>query len=225
MDDRLLRVVRRTVNKQLPLMVDDERTQVIPLKFDDELLDFEQTVKGFFPMRVGDEVQMFLNDWIVHGTLTRVDHLSNRYQFRLSNVEEFARRNFVRVETFLRAVCVLSDDPDNQDPLDIYFFDSEFNYDEFRSKNKEKRMVSMYVVDLSGGGVGLKTSHYFERGQEFNVHYREIGDVHASIQHIRVDRRSRELMYRVGLMYTEITERHRERIISYVFKLLKSKLK
>ncbi len=226
MEDRSKRIIRRTVNKQLPLVVDDERTQIIPLKFNGEdLLDFEQTVKGYFPMKLEDEVKMFLSDWIVHGVITKVDHINNKYQFQISNVEEFSRRNYVRVETFLRAVCVLPDDPKSDEPYHVHFFDSEFNYDEFRSKNKTRKMISLYVVDLSGGGVGLKSSHHFNRGQEFVIHYRELGEVYAEVQHIRVDNKSRELMYRVGVMYKDITERHRERIISYVFKLLKSKLK
>ncbi|MCK9226028.1 MAG: PilZ domain-containing protein [Candidatus Muirbacterium halophilum] len=124
------------------------------------------------------------------------------------SIERIQRRNYVRVDLRLPFYFQGLSLEDNNTPL--------------------SPLRKGYIMDVSGGGVFLRTSEKLEKDQIVRTKF-DLGDenfeIDAKIVRVIENKRGTSFMYKYGVLFDDIVDMIRRRIIGYVFEIERNNIR
>ncbi|WP_035289954.1 flagellar brake domain-containing protein [Clostridium sp. KNHs214] len=127
--------------------------------------------------------------------------------------KKIQRRNYVRIDHVLEAYYTLLEKGTKNSDLEIFF------------RNNRNKLQKAIIADLSGGGCRLKVEKKLEYGNKIFLRipiYSE--EMNLICKVVREDEKENNL-YIYGVSFSSIQESSREKLIKYVFEIIRQQRK
>jgi c-di-GMP-binding flagellar brake protein YcgR len=178
------------------LVKDKEIFIELPENKDGKLVEFWPKIKVYISFFRENEPGAI---YIFEKQIDRIEHTPKKcfVVSYPSAIERIQRRNYVRVDVRL-----------------------PFFYQKYRDDGSKMPLKKGLILDISGGGVLLRTPEYIEKDTFLQTKFKlgeEDFDVRSKVVRVIEKHRGRKSMYKYGIIFDNISEMVRRKIIGFVF--------